>query len=89
MFRLMQPPHREEDLRGIRTPTLVLVGEHDLPAFRLSADIIQANVPDCRRVDLPDTHHLCMLESPGLSEGPIREHLRAHDSPASAAAQVP
>ena len=78
MVRLMRPPHREEDLRGIRTPTLVLVGEHDLPAFRSSAEMLEANVPGCRRVELPGTHHLCMLESPGLAEGPIREHLLTH-----------
>ena len=89
MLRLMQPPHREEDLRGIRTPTLVLVGELDLPAFRLCADILQGNVPNCRRVDLPDTHHLCMLESPGISEGPIREHLLAHDQGRPAPTAVP
>ena len=79
MWRLMQPAHQEEDLRRIHTPTLVLLGQLDLPAFHACADLLERNVPFCKRVNLPDTHHLCMLESPGLSEGPIREHLVAHD----------
>jgi 2-succinyl-6-hydroxy-2,4-cyclohexadiene-1-carboxylate synthase len=81
MLRLMHPPHREEDLRRIRTPTLILIGDLDLPAFHQSAGILERSLPSCRRVDLADTHHLCILESPGLSAGPIREHLLAHDRP--------
>jgi pimeloyl-ACP methyl ester carboxylesterase len=86
MMRLMHPPHLEEDLRRIHTPTLVMLGELDLPAFHACADILERNVPSCVRLNLPDTHHLCMLESPGLSEGPIREHLLAHDRPRPGAA---
>jgi 2-succinyl-6-hydroxy-2,4-cyclohexadiene-1-carboxylate synthase len=79
MLRLMNPPHREQDLRRIKTPTLILIGDLDLPAFHQSAGILERSLRSCRRVDLADTHHLCILESPGLSEGPIREHLLAHD----------
>jgi pimeloyl-ACP methyl ester carboxylesterase len=82
MLRLMQPPHREEDLRSITVPTLILIGDLDLPAFHESAGILERNLRNVRRVDLTDTHHLCILESPGQCEGPIREHLRAHDRPA-------
>ena len=67
MLRLMQPPHREQDLRRIPTPTLILIGDLDLAAFHSSARILERNLPNCRRVDLPNTHHLCILESPGLS----------------------
>lgn len=86
MMRLMYPPHLEEDLRRIHTPTLVMLGDLDLPAFHACAEILERNVPRCRKVVLPDTHHLCMLESPGLSEGPVREHLLAHDRPRPRAA---
>lgn len=85
MLRLMHPPHQEEDLRRVTTPTLILIGDQDLPAFHASAGILERCLPSCRRVDLPDTHHLCILESPGLAEGPIREHLLAHDRPGFAA----
>ena len=85
MLRLMHPPHREEDLRGIKVPTLILIGDLDLPAFHESAGILERNLPSCRRVDLADTHHLCILESPGQCEGPIREHLLAHERPSFAA----
>jgi pimeloyl-ACP methyl ester carboxylesterase len=85
MLRLMHPPHREEDLRGIKVPTLILIGDLDLPAFHESAGILERSLPSCRRVDLTDTHHLCILESPGQCEGPIRDHLLAHDRPSFAA----
>jgi 2-succinyl-6-hydroxy-2,4-cyclohexadiene-1-carboxylate synthase len=83
ILRLLQPPQREDDLRKIRTPMLILIGELDLPAFHACAAILQRTVPRCERVTLADTHHLCMLESPGLSAGPIERHLQMNDRAAT------
>jgi 2-succinyl-6-hydroxy-2,4-cyclohexadiene-1-carboxylate synthase len=79
ILRLLQPAHDVQDLRRIRTPVLILIGDHDLPAFHACADILEREVPRCARVTLEDTGHLCMLQSPAPSAAAIEAHLRAHD----------
>ena len=81
ILRLLQPPQREDDLRSIRTPLLILIGDRDLPAFHACAAILQRTVARCERVTLADTHHLCMLESPDPSAESIEKHLRSYDRP--------
>jgi pimeloyl-ACP methyl ester carboxylesterase len=85
ILRLLQPPQREDDLRNIHTPMLILIGELDLPALHACADILQRTVPRCELVTLADTHHLCMHESPGPSAGHIERHLRANNHPSTRA----
>jgi len=51
-------------LSEVRAPTLVLVGELDLPDFRLIAEILAANVPTARQQVIPDAGHLLNLEQP-------------------------
>ncbi len=51
-------------LSEIRAPTLVLVGELDLPDFRLIAEILAANVPTARQQVIPAAGHLPNLEQP-------------------------
>jgi pimeloyl-ACP methyl ester carboxylesterase len=73
-----RPPQTESDLRRIGIPVLILVGDQELPAFRECADILERVLPSASRRELPDTGHLCMLQSPGPSAQWIGEHLRAH-----------
>ncbi|MGQ9573531.1 MAG: alpha/beta fold hydrolase [Dehalococcoidia bacterium] len=51
-------------LAEIRAPTLVLVGEDDLPDFRLIADILAANIATARLEVIADAGHLLNLEQP-------------------------
>jgi pimeloyl-ACP methyl ester carboxylesterase len=81
ILRLIQPPQREEDLAKIATPMLILIGDLDLPAFHACASLLERTVTRCERVPLADTHHLCMLETPGPSAAAIERHLRSHDRP--------
>lgn len=76
MMHFFQPEQPAEALRRIQSPVLVMVGELEMPAYRECADILERNLPDVRRVELPQTHHLCMLESPELAAPPIEQHLR-------------
>lgn len=69
---------RPEDLQKIRIPTLILVGDEEMAAFRVSADWIERDIPHCERVTLPETGHLCILEQPSLAAEKIVAHLRAH-----------
>ena len=88
ILRLLQPPQLEGDLRRIRTPMLILIGDMDLPAFHACAAILERAVPRCERLTLADTHHLCMLESPAASAAAVERHLRAHDRPSFRASRA-
>jgi 3-oxoadipate enol-lactonase len=60
-----QPQWQVTDrLQEIRAPTLVLVGEDDLPDFRLIADILAANISAARQEVITDAGHLLNLEQP-------------------------
>ena len=51
-------------LREIRVPTLILVGDADIPDVHAHAGAIEAGIPGSRRVIIPDTGHLMYLEKP-------------------------
>lgn len=60
------PPERPaiERLHEVAAPTLVIVGELDLPDFRIIADILAENLSRARRLVVPDAGHLPNLERP-------------------------
>lgn len=53
-----------ERLGCIRAPTLILLGERDVPDVHRIADRVQAEVPRARRVVLPRAGHMANLEVP-------------------------
>ncbi|HXG42107.1 MAG TPA: alpha/beta hydrolase [Dehalococcoidia bacterium] len=53
-----------ERLANVGAPTLVLVGELDLPDFHLAAQVLAANLPRARLQVLPDCGHVPPLERP-------------------------
>jgi pimeloyl-ACP methyl ester carboxylesterase len=57
-------PLDDRDLRGLAAPALVVAGEHDMPDFHAGADAWAAELPDARRVTMPDAGHLAPLEQP-------------------------
>lgn len=75
MRRLARYPQPLEKLREITAPTLILVGEHEMAAFKQTADLLRESIPTCEVVYLPDTGHLCMLEAVEASAGLINVHL--------------
>jgi 3-oxoadipate enol-lactonase len=78
------PPGPEEPvnvrLDEIRAPTLVVVGDADVPDFPEIADRLEAELPNARKVVLADTAHTIPLERPDefreLTVGFLREHAR-------------
>jgi 2-succinyl-6-hydroxy-2,4-cyclohexadiene-1-carboxylate synthase len=66
-----------EELARVDTPTLVLVGEDDLPMAKETAELLRAWLPRCTRVDLAGLGHLCLIEDPARAAAPVAEHLRA------------
>jgi pimeloyl-ACP methyl ester carboxylesterase len=51
-------------LRRITAETLVLVGDDDMIAGPVCADAICAELPDARRVTIPDSGHFLYVEQP-------------------------
>jgi 3-oxoadipate enol-lactonase len=59
----LQPPAMER-LHEIAAPTLVVVGERDLPDFHAIADLLVARIPDARKVVLPGAGHMANMDAP-------------------------
>ncbi len=57
-------------------PTLLLTGEHDLPDFRLIADLITGSAPDVERIDHAGRGHMLTLEAPEACANAIGAFLR-------------
>jgi pimeloyl-ACP methyl ester carboxylesterase len=65
------------DLQRVTTPTLVLIGDGEMPAFTATAAIIQGAIPHCACLTLPGAGHLCMLELPVDAGALIAAHLQS------------
>jgi pimeloyl-ACP methyl ester carboxylesterase len=67
-------------LGEIKTPALVVVGEDDIPDFRLIADLMAANIAGARKAILPGCGHVPPMEDPAAFNGVLLEFL-ATNSP--------
>jgi 3-oxoadipate enol-lactonase len=65
-------------LDEIGTPTLVVVGDADVPDFPEIADRLEAELPEARKVVLADTAHTIPLERPVEFRELTLEFLREH-----------
>ncbi len=57
-------PGTSERLAEIAVPTLVISGEQDIDAIRITADHLLAGIPDARGLVWPDVAHVPSLERP-------------------------
>ncbi len=82
-------------LGEIRVPTLIVIGEHDIPDVHAHAGAIDAGIPGAQRVVMSGSGHLVPLEQPEaftaeaqrfLEEGPFL-HTLAQEGTAAAVAQ--
>jgi 3-oxoadipate enol-lactonase len=62
--RAIPPKPAFPRLNEIRIPTLILVGEADIPDVHAHAGAIEAGIPNARRVVVSGTGHLMYLEKP-------------------------
>ena len=62
-------------LRTIEAPTLVLVGDDDMIAGPVCADAICAELPDVRRVTIPDSGHFLYIEQPEAFRAALTDFL--------------
>jgi pimeloyl-ACP methyl ester carboxylesterase len=73
-----RPPERPAvgRLAEIHVPTLILVGESDIPDVHAHAGVLEAGIHNARRMIVPKAGHLIQLEQPGFLEWEIRRFLR-------------
>jgi len=66
--RLVRGPERPAlpNLKEISVPTLILVGEYDIPDVHAHAGAIEAGIPGAQRVIIPNTGHLVAMEAPDV-----------------------
>lgn len=62
-------------LGEIKAPTLVIVGERDIPDMRAIAEALAAQIPTAHKVELPGLGHLANLEDPALFNQTVLEFL--------------
>jgi 3-oxoadipate enol-lactonase len=62
-LRRLEPPAAER-LHEIDAPTLVLVGDADVPDVLERAELLARRIPGARKVVLPDVAHIVNLERP-------------------------
>jgi pimeloyl-ACP methyl ester carboxylesterase len=65
-----------DSLRSASTRLLIVIGEHEFPAFRVTAETIVKVRPDARLVKLAGRGHLCILQAPEASAQLIGRHIK-------------
>jgi len=68
-------PKPRERLGEIRAPTLVLVGEHDTPAFQAMAEAYSVGIRNARTRVLPGAGHVTNMEAPQAFNRAVQEFL--------------
>jgi len=64
-----------ERVGEIRAPTLVVIGELDLPDFHRIADLLVARLPDARKVVIPGVGHMSNMEAPEAFNAAVLDFL--------------
>ncbi len=70
-----EPPAIDR-LSAIRVPTLVILGERDLPDTRRVADLLAAGIQGARKISVPGAGHLVNMEAPAVFNDALTEFLR-------------
>ncbi len=64
-------------LDQLRVPTLIVVGERDLPDFHRAASLVQTQASNARVVVLPGVGHMSNMEAPEAFNAVVLEFLKA------------
>lgn len=63
-------------LNEIKVPVLIITGEFDIPDVQAHAGVINAGIPDSKRIIIPGSGHLVPLERPDLFNEAVRKFLK-------------
>lgn len=69
-----EPRHEMTDLARITAPTLILIGDHDVPTIEHAAGMRRA-IPDAQLAVVPGAGHGVLFEKPDLVNGLLLEFL--------------
>ena len=64
-------------LAELKMPSLVIIGENDLPILKLAADYLTTHIPDATRALISDAAHLPNLEHPEQFRAIVEDFLSA------------
>lgn len=70
-------PSPNQELERIAAPTTVVVGELDVPCFRIMAGALSQRIPGARRVDVANAGHMVNLEAVDAVNAVLREAVAA------------
>lgn len=79
--RFSVEPQSPDLLGRITAPTLVVIGEDEMPSFKRCAELVVRALPCCRRESLPGGGHLALLELPQVAAPLIASHLSVAAQP--------
>ncbi len=77
------PPLSGEEVRAVRAPALLLVGEQSPVILRRLTDRLHELLPDSERVEIADASHLMHEDNPGMVNAAILGFLDGRASPMS------
>ena len=66
-------------LSTLRTPTLAIVGDHELPVFAAAADTFASRIPNARKVVIPNAGHGAHFAQPTVFNGALLDFFNAVD----------
>ena len=72
-------PPAVDRLGEVRAPTLVIVGDQDLPDVLAGADLLASGIPGARKVVVPDAAHMVNMERPEAFNRLVLEFLAGVD----------
>lgn len=78
--RPLDPPARDR-LGEIADPTLVVVGEEDIPDMHAIAALLAADIPAARKVALPRAGHMANMDAPEAFNRVVLDFLATVDAP--------
>jgi len=70
----LDPPSAER-LAGVTAPTLVVVGDVDVPRVLKNSELLAAKIPNARKAVIPDAAHLPNMEHPEEFNRVVRDFL--------------
>ena len=70
------PPAGACNLTALTMPTLVLVGEYDVPDFQAISDQLAQRIPDAQKLVLAGVGHMSNMEDPAQFNRVVAKFLR-------------
>jgi pimeloyl-ACP methyl ester carboxylesterase len=70
----LQPPAMQR-LGSITAPTLIILGEHDVPDFQAMAATFERDIPGSRKVTMSGVGHMANMEDPKQFNALVRQFL--------------